>query len=560
VGIEVTISGLTAGQSYLIKWDGADHKTGTVLSGGNAYFTVSESSAGSHTVDVESPTGTPVQVFSFVVVPTITIDPSVGNVGTSVEVEGTGFASAEGSIKVTYGDTNVKTGITADDNGSWSTTFAVPSSIKGSHIVDASGSTTEADAVTDKTFTVSPKITIDLTSGGVGTPVTVTGSAFDSGESSIKVTYDSDEVRTGIVADVKGYWSTSFQIPSSTKGSHMIDAWGDTTNKSDIDDLSFSVLPGTSIAPTSGYVDDEIEVTGSGFVDNESGIKVTFGGVVVSQKIEADDNGNWSTTFTVPAAANGEQTVDAYGNTTISADVLDSSFTVDARVVIQPKEGSVGETISVTGTGFSSKKDYTISYDGDTVVDGFTVDPKGNFSASFEAPKGKSGNFSVVATDTEGITASATFSIETTPPEMPRIASPKDGGRVGYIGDIKVKFDWTDVSDPSGVHYALEVSEQSNFATTLLKLDDLTASEYTLTEAEALAHGEYYWRVQAIDGAGNTSDWTSPAVVKAGFMTVKTLIIIIASIIGFIILVSILPWIIRKIIRMRTGVRNWAKS
>ena len=39
VGIEVTISGLTAGQSYLIKWDGADYKTETVLSGGNAYFT-----------------------------------------------------------------------------------------------------------------------------------------------------------------------------------------------------------------------------------------------------------------------------------------------------------------------------------------------------------------------------------------------------------------------------------------------------------------------------------------------------------------------------------------
>jgi len=560
VGIEVTISGLTSGQSYLIKWDDADYKTGTVLSGGNAYFTVSKSSSGTHAVLVESPVGTQVFNGSFIIVPTISIDPSVGHVGTSVEVEGTGFAAAESSIKVIYGDTDVKTGITADDDGSWSATFTVPSSVNGSHVIDASGSTTEASAVTDKTFTVSPKIKLDLTSGGVGTTVTVTGSAFDSGESSIKVTYDGDEVRTGIVADVKGYWSTTFQIPSSTKGSHVIDAWGDTTNKSDIDDITFSVLPGTSIAPTSGYVGDEIEITGSGFADNESGIKVTFDGVVVSQKIEADDEGNWSASFAVPAADNGEQTIDAYGNTTIAADVLDSTFTVDARVVIQPKEGSVGETISVTGTGFSSKKDYTITYDGDTVVVGFTTDAKGNFSASFNAPVGKSGNFSVAATDTEGVSSSATFSIETTPPEIPRIASPKDGGREGYIGDVKVKFDWTDVTDPSGVHYALEVSEQSNFATTLLKLDNLTVSEYTLSEAEALAHGEYYWRVQAIDGAGNASEWTAPAMVKAGFITVKTLIIIIVCIIAFIILVSVLPWIIRKIIRMRTGVRNWVKS
>ena len=549
VGTEVTVSDLSAGLSYIIKWDGADHKTGTVPSGGVVYFTVSASSGGSHTVVVESPSGTQVFTGSFTILPLITIDPSSGTVGTSVAIEGTGFAAAEDSIKVTYGGTNVKTGITADDNGSWNTTFEVPSSVEGSHVVDASGSATEAGDIADKTFTVSPQITLDPTAGIVGTSVIVTGTAFDSGESNIKVTYDGKEVRTGIVADVKGSWNTTFRAPSSTKGSHVVDASGENTGAGDIPDVTFTVLPGTSVAPSSGYVGDEIEVKGSGFANNESGIKVTFDDEVIIEDLDADDYGNWMTSLTIPAGANGDHAIDAYGNTTVSADVLDSIITIEAKIVLSPKDGDVGESVSVTGTGFSRTKDFSVSYADVSVISGLTTDIKGNFSASFEAPKGKSGDINVTATDADGVTASATFTMETTPPEMPRIASPKDGARIGYIGDVKVTFDWTDVSDPSGVYYALQISSQSNFASMLLEIDDLAYSEYTLTEAESLSHGKYYWRVQAIDEAGNASDWTAPAMVKAGYMTVKTLVIIIASIVGLIILATILPWIIRRIIR-----------
>jgi hypothetical protein len=119
---------------------------------------------------------------------------------------------------------------------------------------------------------------------------------------------------------------------------------------------------------------------------------------------------------------------------------------------------------------------------------------------------------------------------------------------------VKVTFDWTDVTDPSGVHYELEISTQSNFTTTVLRIADLKDSKYTLTEAEALSHGEYYWRVRAIDDAGNTSDWTPLSVVKVGFITLKALIIIICAIVGFIILVTLVPWIVRKIIRMKATV------
>ncbi|MEJ2739844.1 MAG: IPT/TIG domain-containing protein, partial [Dehalococcoidia bacterium] len=340
----------------------------------------------------------------------------------------------------------------------------------------------------------------------------------------------------------------------STKGSHTIDASGDTTDDGDVDDLTFSVLPGISITPTSGYAGEEIDITGTGFANNENNIKVTFGGKVVGEDIDADDEGNWSTSIVVPPATNGDHVVDAYGNTTVAADVLNSTFTIEPLITIKPREGSVGETIYVEGTGFSGKKDYTVTYGDATVSSSLTTDLDGSFSTSFPAPDNMSGDIKIVATDSEGVTASGVFSMETTAPPVPRIAAPKDGGRVGYIGDVKVTFDWTDVEDPSGVHYELEISTQSNFSTTLLKVTDLNDSQYTLTEAEALSHGEYYWRVRAIDDAGNASDWTQLSMVKVSYVTTKTLIIIICCVIGFIILVSIVPRIVRKVMKMKSTV------
>jgi hypothetical protein len=554
VGTDVSISGLLPGSSYVIKWDGDDYKTGTVPTGGSVSFTLAETYGGSHTVSVQNPVGTQVFSGTFNILPTITIDPTSGFVDTSVTVEGLGFASAETKIKILYDDTAAKTGITADDNGSWTTTFKVPASTSGTHLVDASGDTTEEGDVVDKTFTTSPKITVKPVTGGVGTAVAVSGTAFDSAESNIKVLYDNKEMRTGIIADVHGSWSTSFKIPSSTKGTHVIDAQGETTDDDDVDDINFAVLPGISVTETEGYVGDEVDVTGTGFANNENSIKVTFDGKVVGSDIDADDDGNWSASITIPDAQYGSHLIDAYGNTTVSADVLDSSFAVEPIILLRPKEGNVGTTIYIEGTGFSSKKDYVVNYGENTVSSSLTTDSNGSFSTSFPAPKSASGNIKITATDIDGISGSAVFSMETTPPPVPRIAAPKDGGRVGYIGDMKVTFDWTDVTDPSGVHYELEISTQSNFTTTVLRIADLKDSKYTLTEAEALSHGEYYWRVRAIDDAGNTSDWTPLSVVKVGFITLKALIIIICAIVGFIILVTLVPWIVRKIIRMKATV------
>ena len=534
VGATVTISELTSG-SYSIKWDGIEVKQGTLSGGGSVTFTIPDAYGGNHTVIVENPTGTQVISASFHVLPSIDISPDSGITGDSVTVEGKGFANAEGSIKVIYDGTDVETGITASSKGSWSATFAVPSSAKGSHTVDASGSTTGASDIPDVTFTVSPEISLSPMSGSVGTSVTVNGNGFGKNESGIRVTYDGTDVKTGVSADSKGAWNVTLLVPNSIKGVHTVDASGASTNADEVPDVTFFVSSAVGIKPESGYVGDSITINGCGFGSSESGITVTLDGSVINSNVAANSEGCWTISLVIPPSSGGSHFIDAYSASTAANDVADAQLTILSKVVIEPAEGYVGCDVSVSGTAFGAEKEVIIKYDDITVVTESVTDAKGNFQASFKTPKSIGGKHDVIATDAGGTSASGVFTMETVPPSLPEVVSPKNGGRVGLFDRVTPTFEWTDVSDPSGVHYSLQISSQSDFATTVLSKEDLVESKYTLTDDEALLRGKYYWRIKAVDGAGNDSGWTQSILVNVGLMPLWAFILIIVVAIAFII-------------------------
>jgi hypothetical protein len=533
IGATVTISELTAG-SYSIKWDGVEVKQGTLTGGGSVAFTVPDSSGGDHTVTVENPTGTSVLDATFSVLPSIDISPNSGVAGDSVTVAGKGFANAEGSIKVTYDGTDMQTGITASDKGSWSATFSVPRSAKGSHTVDASGSATKAGDVPDVTLTVSPKISLSPASGDVGASASVSGTGFGKDEGGIRVTYDGTDAKTGVSADSKGSWNVTFLVPNSIKGVHTIDASGASTKADEIPDVTFIVSSAVRIKPGSGYVGDSITIDGCGFGGSESGITVTLDGSVVKSDIAANREGCWTTSLTIPASTGGSHFIDAYSASTTAADVADAKLAILSKMVIEPAEGYVGCDIVVNGTGFGADKELTIKYDNVAVVTKLVTDAKGNFQASLKAPKSLGGKHNVTAADAGGASASGVFTMETTPPSLPQIVSPKDGNRVGLFDRVAPTFEWAGVSDPSGVNYSLQVSSQSDFATTLLSKEDLVESKYTLTDSEALLRGKYYWRIKAVDGAGNDSGWTTPILVKVGLMPLWAFILVVVVAVAFV--------------------------
>jgi hypothetical protein len=352
-------------------------------------------------------------------------------------------------------------------------------------------------------------------------------------------------VKTGIFADGKGAWQSNFSVPTSTKGSHTIDAFGAVTPDGEVMEAEFNVSPVIKLEPTSGHlggaihVGDNLWVSGIGFEANEANIKVTFDGNLAASNIIADAKGSWSDKLDVPACTSGEHIIDATGEITKASDIVDAIVIISPKIELSPSSGAIDTDITVQGNGFSANQPITISYDGAKVAAGTATDSKGYFTAGFKIPESKAGDHTVTVTDAKASVFSASLSVESTPPSTPRTISPEAGAQISStIGKATVTFDWSDVDDPSGVYYILEISPSANFAGTVIRKEGLTESGYTLTKDEALAKGDYYWRVKAEDGAGNQSEWTNGQLFRVGGLEWWLLLLII----GVVIIVIIVIW------------------
>ena len=95
------------------------------------------------------------------------------------------------------------------------------------------------------------------------------------------------------------------------------------------------------------------------------------------------------------------------------------------------------------------------------------------------------------------------FAIDSTPPPDPNMITNSDEP---INMDTSIVLEWSDVLDSSGVTYRLEVDDNADFSSPLVCEISLSDPLYTFTSIPD--DGLYYWRVQAIDGAGNESTWT----------------------------------------------------
>jgi hypothetical protein len=99
-------------------------------------------------------------------------------------------------------------------DGSINTSFKIPASSSGNHVVAVSDGTTTLNA----TFAISSTSAISVTSGPVGTSVTASGSGFKY-KGNITVTYNNAQIGTA-TAGTNGSFTTTFTIPSSSTGPH----------------------------------------------------------------------------------------------------------------------------------------------------------------------------------------------------------------------------------------------------------------------------------------------------------------------------------------------------
>jgi len=485
----------------------------------------------------------------FTVLGSVSLGAKKGMVGTEVAVQGNGFDPHETGIKIIFNNNEAASGIEANSGGSWLYTLKIPASSRGNHTVSASGATTPSTEIKDQIFSVTPSFGINPNSGWVGRVVTVSGAGFGSGETNIAVIYDDLVVKSNISADLNGSWQSSFSIPASSKGTHKLDAKGANTSLDDVPDAVFTVSPGIKVEQASGRLGDIINtgdtlyVNGVGFQENETNVKVTFDDAQAVGGITADAHGSWSTQFTVPAATRGEHVVGSFGDATRADDVSQYIVVLTPELAINPVSGSVGENTLLTGSGFGANQALTITYDSKQVESSATSDGKGSFSTSFKPPSSSAGSHVVTVSDASQAAASTTFTIESIAPAAPSPVSPAAGTRIGLFENKPIEFKWSVVEDPSGVTYSFEMSRISDFSGSVVRKEGLAQPEYTMQSGEKPQAGDYFWRVKAVDLAGNAGDWSQSQFISFTGIDFWPIIGVIAALV----VVGLIIWRIRAI-------------
>jgi hypothetical protein len=522
----VSGNGFYPSSAITIYFDGvAQTPTTTVYSDyygqfGPAAIAVPQTYGGAHTVTASDYYGVSPGA-TYTITPKVTLSASTGAVGSSVTVSGTGFA-ASSALSFFIDSTAISVSASTNSTGNFSNVaLVIPATYGGAHTIKAQDASNNSVTAA---FSVTAAMTIGPNTGPVDTSVAITGKGFLA-SSAITITFDGANVTTtsSLTSDANGSFNANIKVPASSSGSHVITVSDGTNSIS----ANFTVVATASIGPTSGPVATTITTSGSGFKGNGK-ITITYNSVQVGTAT-ANATGSFTTTFAIPSASTGAHSLVITDQTNTQT----FSFSVIPTATISPTSGYVGSDITINGTGFGANKGVTVKYDADQVTSS-TTDANGTFTASFKAPISIGGNHQITVTDGTS-TSTFKFTMDSTPPLVSTLSLPATLTKLGKIPTLA----WTEVKDPSGVTYTMQISKDAAFSTLTLQKQGLTTPSYTLNKQNpqeklksASKSAPYYWRVKAIDAASNESAWSTPQTFLVGLAIGEWAIYIVFAVVA----------------------------
>jgi hypothetical protein len=379
----IILAGLTPGTKYYFEVQSTDASGTATDNNGGAFYSF----------DTVAPS-----VYSITLEPVCGVCGDLVEVGICGEVIGvTALVAMDGMYHICWDSlTNVRETFTASGPGVYEVTFFLPEAAKGIHTVYLVDNTYAQKAST--TFEVLPFVRMNPEEGPVGTNVTFNGYGFVASQQ-IRIKFK-DVIIGSTAANSVGSWMISYTIPATPGGGYTF-----TIEASDGTAFYpwllkyFKVTPKITVTPSSGTVRQTIAVNGSGFAEEEDGIKITFDGKVVKEDIYAGADGSWGAIIAVPAVQNDRYTIDASGTSTRARYVPDVEFTVVPGIWVEPISAYIGDTITVTGGGFALEETgIRIYFDGmDVTPVTITANMSGCWESFFALPTSTYGSHTVSA-------------------------------------------------------------------------------------------------------------------------------------------------------------------
>ena len=217
-------------------------------------------------------------------------------------------------------------------------------------------------------------------------------------------------VDDGVEVDSRGEIEGRFKAPGElTDGDDDEDVIGGTyyvciTMEGDEDIKAvaeFTVVAGQiTLSPDDGVVGTEVDIDGEDFAEDEE-ITIYYDGDELDSDyiVECDDetsgSGDMTCTIIIPPSAAGVHTILV---TDESISDAEAEFTVDSEIAVSPTHTPPGDVAEVSGTGFDSKEDVTITIEGEEVATKKTGSD-GSFTVQFTVPELDEGTYDIEADD-----------------------------------------------------------------------------------------------------------------------------------------------------------------
>jgi hypothetical protein len=197
----------------------------------------------------------------------------------------------------------------------------------------------------------------------------------------------------------------------------------------------------TSPSPAQGPPGTTVTVSGSGFPGSRT-LSATFGGsaVTLSGTTSTAAGGSFSgSTFTVPSGLSvstaGAHPVVFQAGTWVSPS---QTFTITPTVSLSPTTGHVGDTVTISGSGFAASSALTVKYDGTTQTTSpaspTTTSAGVVSSVTFTVPASVAGSHTVSVTDASSNSASATFTVTPQITLVPSSGLPRNSDTITGTG------------------------------------------------------------------------------------------------------------------------------
>ncbi len=276
---------------------------------------------------------------------------------------------------------------------SWAEAWG-PAPAGGPYTVSASGMFGEWGLIVDAFAPSGPRLAISSTplEGPVGTPVTVDGTGFTSGQSISAVSWGDTPVGCAGGAPVvsAGAFTCSFNVPPAGAGVYSVTA-SDAADGTVVSSNTFALTPQLTITgPTSGPAGTSTTLAGTGWtvgatITETEFSDAPFGGstydypacLSAGSAPIVDATGGFACTLTVPTLPTGEYVVSAWDTTDGSVAAATYFVVTTVSATISPGSGPVGTEVTLTAAGLAPGAAYAVDFDPAQTIPATPVTPDG---------------------------------------------------------------------------------------------------------------------------------------------------------------------------------------